>query len=167
LRLNEMVSIVIPDDKLLALCAAIFDEPLRETIFALQGGPMTSEVLAQAMGIGDDDARGRINRLLAGGLLRRVPSKSGPDLYALDFSIGRLGEGSALSPPLAAEISRNMSAYLESHSEEIGALCESDGSTLGRAVEQIFLGAFSSVITDLQRELADEDKRLSALMDKR
>ncbi len=53
-------------------------------------------------------------------------------------------------------------SFLDRNSEKVSDLCDELGASLGRAVEQIFLSAITKVVKDLQSEMLEEDKRLSA-----
>ncbi len=158
-----MVSLTIADDKLPAFCSSIMDEALREIILLLSDGPLNAEKIAEIMGITQQDSEGRLERLYSAGLVRKTRVPEGVLLFSLDFSMERLGSpyDKKIAEPLASDLSKTIQSFLESHASEVSSSCSNIGMSLGRAVEQLFLTSFSSIMGRLQAEIVEEDKGLS------
>ncbi len=159
-----MVCLVVPDEKLAEVCRALLDDKSREVLLSLQKGPLTTDRISETLLISKKDASDRLDKLLNANLVRRIPVKGeGPDLYALEFSI-EFGEGSdsGLAEDLYQVLAESFYSFLDRNSEKVSDLCDELGASLGRAVEQIFLSAITKVVKDLQSEMLEEDKRLSA-----
>jgi len=155
---------VVHDKKLAEVCSALLDEKSREVLLSLQKGPLTMDQMSEALLISKKDASDRLEKLVNGNLVRRIPGiGKGPDLYALEFSIAI---GDENSPELAEDLYQAMAeslySFLDRNSERVSDLCDELGASLGRAVEQLFLTAIARIVRDLQSEMQDEDRRLSA-----
>lgn len=163
-----MVSLAIADGKVSAFCSSMMDEQLREVIILLSDGPLNTEKTAEILGIGLGDSEERLERLVFEGLVRKTLAPGGALIYSLDFSMERLGKAFDMKTAgqLAIDLSKALYAFLESHAEEVTALCESTGISPARAVEQLFLASFSSVMIDLKSEVAGEDKAISKALGK-
>ncbi|MDI9644024.1 MAG: winged helix-turn-helix domain-containing protein [Candidatus Verstraetearchaeota archaeon] len=160
-----MVCLVVDDDRLAGTCSALLDEKSREVLLSLQKGPLTLDQLSEMLIISKKDAKDRIERLTEAKLVRRTPGiAGGPDLYSLEFSMEIEGAcpDQSLVEELYQEIGNSFFSFLEKNSDKISALCDSMGASLGRAVEQVFLSSVSRVVKDLQIEINEEDRRLSA-----
>lgn len=158
-----MVSIVIPDEKLLGFATAFSDEGLREVIFLLQDGPASEAVIQDFLKVEEKDLRGRMGRLVELGLVRKTSERSNaPGIYSLAFSMEQFNgypkrkTVSELSDAIGAPVA----PFLERHAKEIEALCSGSGISLGRAVEQLLLSAFSELMEGYGKEIAEEDKRI-------
>jgi len=159
-----MVSLVIEDEYLLSFANAFKEDTLREVIFCLQDAPMALDTIAETLKIKEEDLSPRLDALISMNLVRRVHShNSGPDLYALGFAIEKFGgyPKTKLVRLLSDAMSEVIPSFLEEHAGEIESLCETTGISMGRCVEQLFLSTFSSIMSNLQGEVLEEDKRLS------
>ncbi|MDI9608691.1 MAG: hypothetical protein QFX34_00245 [Candidatus Verstraetearchaeota archaeon] len=159
-----MACLVVPDEKLAEVCSALLDDKSREALLSLQKGPLTMDRMSEVLLISKKDASDRLDKLVNARLVRRIPGKGkGPDLYALEFSIG-IGEGSdsELEEDLYQVVAESFYSFLDRNSEKVSDLCDELGASLGRAVEQIFLSAIAKIVKDLQSEMLEEDKRMSA-----
>ncbi|MBC7120237.1 MAG: hypothetical protein H5T33_01455 [Candidatus Methanosuratus sp.] len=162
-----MVCLVVPDEKLAEVCGALLDEKSREVLLSLRRGPLTRDQLSDILMISDKDAADRLENLVGSELVRRIPGTgNGPDLYALEFSMEISGEhiNSELAEDLYQAMAESFYSFLDKNSEKFSDLCEALGASLGRAVEQIFLASVSKIVKNLQSELQEEDRRLSAHM---
>ncbi|MEJ5293175.1 MAG: winged helix-turn-helix domain-containing protein [Candidatus Methanosuratincola sp.] len=158
-----MVCLVVPDEKLAAVCSALIDDKSREVLLSLKKGPLTMDRMSEALLISKKDASDRLEKLVNAKLVRRIPGKGeSSDLYALEFSI-EVGDGkeSVLAEELYQVMAESFYSFLDRNSEKVSDLCDELGASLGRAVEQIFLSAIAKIINDLQSEMLEEDKRLS------
>jgi DNA-binding Lrp family transcriptional regulator len=158
-----MVSIAIPDEKLLGFATAFSDEGLREVIFCLQDGPASEAVMQEFLKVEAKDLRERLGRLIELGLIRKTSERSNaPGIYSLGFSMERYH--GYPKRKTVAELSEAMgklvSPFLEKHSEEIESLCNGSGISLGRVIEQLLLSAFSDLMEDYGKEIAEEDQRI-------
>lgn len=159
-----MVTLVIPEEKLLGFANAYMDEELREVMFFLQDGPMTQESMAEILKVKEDALVKRLDRLRELGLVRRIISTdSRSDLYALEFSLERFGgyPKRKTVKMLSDAMCEPIVPFLEANSQEVGALCETYGMSIGRAIEQLLLSSFSRIIEDYKAEIVEEDKRIS------
>ncbi|MEN3035478.1 MAG: winged helix-turn-helix domain-containing protein [Candidatus Methanosuratincola sp.] len=159
-----MACLVVHDKKLAEVCSALLDEKSREVLLSLQKGPLTIDQMSEALLVSKKDASDRLDKLVDGKLVRRISGTGkGPDLYALEFSIAI---GDENSPELAEDLYQAMAeslySFLDRNSERVSDLCDELGASLGRAVEQLFLAAIAKIVGDLQIEMQDEDRRLSA-----
>lgn len=160
-----MVCLVVDDEKLLGVCSALLDEKSREVLISLQKGPLTLDQISELVIISKKDAEDRLERLAGAKLVRKTPGTGGgPDLFSLEFSmeIGGASLDQSLVEDLYHAIGESFFSFLEKNPERISALCDSMGASLGRAVEQAFLSSVSKVVKDLQSELGEEDRSLSA-----
>ena len=159
-----MVTLVIPEEKLLGFANAYMDEELREVMFFLQDGPMTQESMAEILKVKEDALIKRLDRLRELGLVRRIISTdSHSDLYALELSLERFGgyPKRKTVKMLSDAMSEPIVPFLEANSQEISVLCENYGMSVGRAIEQLLLSSFSRIIEDYKAEIIEEDKRIS------
>lgn len=159
-----MACLVVPDEKLAEVCSALLDEKSREALLSLQKGPLTMDQISETLLISKKDASDRLDKLVNAKLVRRIPGiGKGPDLYALEFSI-EISEGndSELAEDLYQVMAESFYSFLDKNSEKVSDLCDALGASLGRTVEQIFLSAIAKIVKDLQSEMLEEDKRLSA-----
>ena len=158
-----MVSIVIPDEKLLGFATAFSDERLREVIFCLQDGPASEAVMQEFLKVEAKDLRERLGHLVELGLIRKTSERSNvPGIYSLDFSMEQYN--GYPKRKTVAELSEAMgipvTPILEKHAGEIEALCNGSGISLGRVIEQLLLSAFSDLMDDYGKEILEEDKRI-------
>jgi DNA-binding Lrp family transcriptional regulator len=158
-----MTSIVIADEKLLSFANAFAEEKLREVIFCLQDGPATEAYIQEFLKAEANDLTQRLSRLRELGLIRRTSERSNAlGIYSLDFSIEQFNgypkrkTVSQLSDALSKPIPR----FLEEHSKEIESICQGNGISLGRTIEQLLLSAFSNLMEEYGKEMAEEDKRI-------
>jgi hypothetical protein len=159
-----MVSLVISDEKLAGFCSAIMDAGMRNVIFSLLDGPLSRDNVAESIEISGGEASALLNNLLSLGLVRKIDtSNQAIELYALDFSIEKLGShhDPQMINMLSNDLSKDIYKFLESHSDEIAVSIDASGSSLGRTVEQILMSVFSRVLKDYQDEIKEEDKRIS------
>lgn len=158
-----MVSIVIPDEKLLGFAAAFSDEGLRDVIFCLQDGPASEAVIQEFLGTGSKGLRERLGRLVELGLIRKTSERSdAPGIYSLDFSMEQYNgypKRKTVSE-LSEAMGKPVGPLLDKHAAEIESLCRGSGISLGRVVEQLLLSAFSELMEVYGKEIADEDKRI-------
>jgi hypothetical protein len=158
-----MVSIVIPDEKLLGFAVAFSDEGLREVIFCLQDGPATEAVMQEFMKVKAKDLTERLGRLVEFGLIRKTSERSdAPGIYSLNFSMEHYSgyPKRKTVAELSEVMGKPMTSFLEKHAEEIEALCKGSGISLGRVIEQLLLSAFSVLMEDYGKEIAEEDRRI-------
>jgi DNA-binding Lrp family transcriptional regulator len=159
-----MVTLVIPEEKLLGFANAYMNEELREVMFFLQDGPMTQESMTEILKVKEDVLVKRLDRLRELGLVRRIISTdSRLDLYALELSLERFGgyPKRKTTKMLSDAMCEPIVPFLEANSQEIGALCETYGMSVGRAIEQLLLSSFSKIIEDYKAEIVEEDKMIS------
>jgi DNA-binding Lrp family transcriptional regulator len=157
-----MVSIVIADEKLLSFATAFSDERLREVIFCLQDGPVTEAVLQEFLKIEAKDLTERLSRLHELGIVKKTSKRSdAPGVYSLDFSMERFNGYPKRKTvnELSEAMGRPIAPFLEGHAGEIEDACQG-GVSMGRSVEQLLLSAFSSLMEDYAKEMAEEDKRI-------
>lgn len=157
-----MVSIVIADEKLLSFATAFSDEKLREVIFFLQDGPVTEAVLQEFLKLEAKDLTERLSHLHELGLVKRTSKRSdGLGIYSLDFSIERFNgyPKRKMVNELSEVMGKTILPFLEGHADEIETVCQG-GISMGRSIEQLLLSAFSSLMDDYAKEIADEDKRI-------
>ncbi len=158
-----MVSVVIPDEKLLGFATAFSDASLREVIFCLQDGPASEAVLREFLKVEAGDLTNRLGRLVELGLIRKTAERSDiPGIYSLAFSMEQFNgypKRKTVSE-LSGAMGKPVAPFLEKHASEIEALCRGSGISLGRVVEQLLLSAFSELMEDYAREMAEEDLRI-------
>jgi DNA-binding Lrp family transcriptional regulator len=158
-----MVSIVIPDEKLLGFAAAFSNEGLRDVMFCLQDGPASEAVIQEFLGIGAEDLRGRLGHLVELGLIRKTAERSdSPGIYSLAFSIEQYNgyPKRKTVAELSQAMGKTVGTLLEEHAPEIESLCDGSGISLGRVVEQLLLSAFSELMEGYGEEIAEEDRRI-------
>ena len=158
-----MVSIVIADEKLLSFATAFSDEKLREVMFYLQDGPVTEAVMQEFLKIEAKDLTERLGRLHELGLVKRTSKRSDcPGVYSLDFSIERFNgyPKRKMVNELSEVMGKPIVPFLEGHAKDIEGICQGNGISMGRSVEQLLLSAFSSLMEDYAKEIAEEDKRI-------
>jgi predicted transcriptional regulator len=164
-----MVSLIIEDEYLLSFANAFKEDTLREVIFCLQDAPMTLDTIAEILNLKKEDLSPRLDALISMNLVRRVQSRnSGPDLYELGFVMEKFGgyPKTKLVRLLSDAMSEVIPSFLEEHADEIESSCETTGISMGRCVEQLFLSTFSRIMSDLQGEILEEDKRLCETLKK-
>jgi len=158
-----VVTIVIDEKQLLAFSNAYEDDGLREIIFFLLDGPISQERMANMLKVSEEDLAKRLDRLREVGLVRRIVStESRSDLYSLDFSLERpLGYPKPKTTRMLSDaIAEPIMPFLEAHFQELSALAETNGISLGRAIEQLLLSSFSRIMENYRAEIVEEDKRI-------
>lgn len=156
-----MASIVIADEKLLGFATAFSDEKLREVMFCLQDGPATEATMQELMKVEAKDLSERLGRLRDLGLIRKTSERPGiPGVYSLDFSMEQFNgfPRRRIVNELSDAMSHPIAPLLERHAEEIETFCKGNGISLGRAIEQLLLSAFSRIMEDYGKEMAEEDR---------
>jgi DNA-binding Lrp family transcriptional regulator len=158
-----MASIVIADEKLLGFATAFSDERLREVMFCLQDGPATEAVIQEFMKLEAKDLTDRLGRLHELGLIRKTSVRSDAHgIYSLDFSMEQFNgypKRKTVSE-LSEAMGKPITPFLQGHAEEIESICQGNGISLGRAIEQLLLSAFSELMEDYGKEIAEEDRIL-------
>lgn len=156
-----MTSIVIADEKLLGFATAFSDERLREVIFCLQDGPASEAVIREFMKLEEKEISERLSRLIELGLVRKTSERSdAPGVFSLDFSMEQFNgyPRRRTVSELSDAMSKPITPFLEGNAAEIESYCQGNGVSLGRAIEQLLLSAFSAIMEEYGKEIAEEDR---------